>query len=424
VIVKLCEAQASEVLELSDQQVDALRAESEHFRIQVESDEVEEAKYDQAALELEYVSTGKYRIRAGNFVGVVVAGDITVMIQPKIGFRHFAEIAAHSFDVPSSGRKPVELRDEDAFQVLVARWLLETARHIVPNLLVSDYLEIRDKLPTKRGRVHYLPTYRSWLRGQFVVDSTFEEFDLDHPLNRIIRRGLQIAAAIPNLAVDDRKLALRLLGAMVGIGEMRHADLSVGTDRRSQHYETPLQLARCLIFGRGRAVEEGGRQSQTFLVATPSLIESGLRNMLSDGIRECERKPRYQMVYPLGDARPDLIFRSSKHVSVGDVKYKLFEGWGDMRADLYQSVFFAAAYRTNESVILGFTTRKNVELSRVEVGEHRVTAILWDASDSADPLTSSYEIIAKFRKWLSETNPRFKPLAHEEETHYQLNTLK
>ena len=402
-IVKLREAQASDVLELTDLQAEALRTESEKFRIQVETDELEESKVDRPALELDYVATGKYRIRAGNFVGVVVAGDITVMIQPKISFRHFAEIAAYSFDVPSSGRQSVELRDEDAFQVLVARWFLETVRHLIPNLLISDYMEIRDQLPTKRGRVHYLPTYRLWLRGQFVVDATFEEFSLDHALNRLLRRGLQLAAAIRNLDADDRKLAQRLLAAMAGVGEMRPSDLRVGTDRRSQHYEPPLQLARCLILGRGRAIDEGGRRSQTFLIATPSLIETGLRNMLSEHIRECERKPRYQVIYPLGDAKPDLIFRSSSFTKVGDVKYKLFDGWGDMRADLYQSVFFAAAYRTHESVILGFTTRKDADLSQVEVGDHRVSAILWDASDGSDPKASSAVVIDKFRKWLTQS---------------------
>jgi 5-methylcytosine-specific restriction enzyme subunit McrC len=401
VIVKLREAQASEVLELTDLQAEALRTESEKFRIQVETDEVEESKADRPALELDYVAPGKYRVRAGNFVGVVVAGDITVMIQPKISIRHFAEIAAYSFDIPSSGRQSVELRDEDAFQVLVARWFLETVRHLIPNLLISDYMEVRDQLPTKRGRVHYLPTYRLWLRGQFVVDATFEEFSLDHALNRLLRRGLQLAAAIRNLGADDRKLALRLLAAMAGVGEMRPSDLRVGTDRRSQHYGTPLQLARCLIFGRGRAIDVGGRQSQTFLIPTPSLIETGLRNMLSEHIRECERKPRYQMIYPLGDAKPDLIFRSSNFTKVGDVKYKLFDGWGDMRADLYQSVFFAAAYRTHESVILGFTTRKDLELSHVEVGEHRVTAILWDASDETDPGRSASQVVKKVSDWLS-----------------------
>jgi hypothetical protein len=145
----------------------------------------------------------------------------------------------------------------------------------------------------------------------------------------------------------------------------------------------------------------GGRQSQTFLIPTPSLIETGLRNMLSEHIRECERKPRYQMIYPLGDAKPDLIFRSSNFTKVGDVKYKLFDGWGDMRADLYQSVFFAAAYRTHESVILGFTTRKDLELSHVEVGEHRVTAILWDASDETDPGRSASQVVKKVSDWLS-----------------------
>jgi len=400
-LVQLREAQLSEVVDLTVEQVGALRGETERFRVQVESDEVEEAKTDRPALELVYVEAGRYQIRAGNFVGVIVAGDITVIIRPKINFQHFAYIAAHSFGVPSSGAQSVQLDDENAFQVLIARWFLESARHIIPNLLISDYMEVRERVPTKRGRVHYIPTYRMWLRAQFELDVTHEEFELNHPLNRILRKGLQMVSGMRQLTQPDRQLALRLLGAMPAVGEMSPADLVSGIDRRSHHYETPIQLARCLIAGRGRALEAGGRKSQTFLVETPSLIESGLRNILSDQIRECERRPRYAIVNPLGPARPDLVFRSSMQTRVGDIKYKLFDGWGDMRADLYQSVFFAAAYETFQSVILGFADDRSRPLDEVQVGKHEVRAVLWNASDEVDPRDAAAEVIEQFRAWLA-----------------------
>jgi len=287
---------------------------------------------------------------------------------------------------------------------LIARWFLESARHIIPNLLISDYMEVRERVPTKRGRVHYIPTYRMWLRAQFELDVTHEEFELNHPLNRILRKGLQMVSAMRQLSQPDRQLALRLLGAMPAVGEMSPADLAAGIDRRSQHYETPIQLARCLIAGRGRALEAGGRKSQTFLVETPSLIESGLRNILSDRIRECERRPRYAIVNPLGPARPDLVFRSTTQTRVGDIKYKLFDGWGDMRADLYQSVFFAAAYETYQSVILGFTTDRSSLLDEVQVGKHKVRGVLWNASADIDPRDAGADVIEEFRAWLAESS--------------------
>lgn len=402
-LVQLREAQLSEVVDLTPEQAEALRGETERFRLQVESDEVEEVKADRPALELVYVEAGKYQIRAGNFVGVVVAGDVTVIIRPKINFKHFAYIAAHSFGVPSSGAQAVQLKDENAFQVLIARWFLESARHIIPNLLISDYMEVRERVPTKRGRVHYIPTYRMWLRGQFEIEVTHEEFELNHSLNRILRKGLQLVSAMRQLSHPDRQLALRLLGAMPAVGEISPTDLAAGIDRRSRHYESPIQLARCLIAGRGRALEAGGRKSQTFLVETPSLIESGLRNILSDQIRECERSPRYANVHPLGPARPDLVFRSSSQTRVGDIKYKLFESWGDMRADLYQSVFFAAAYETYQSVILGFMVDRNTALGEVQVGRHSVRGILWKASEEIDPRDAAADVVEQFRAWIAES---------------------
>jgi len=405
-LVQLREAQLSEVVDLTIEQAEALRGETEWFRIQVESDEVEEAKTDRLALELVYVEAGRYQIRAGNFVGVVVAGDITVIIRPKINFQHFAYIAAQSFGVPRSGAQSVQLDDENAFQVLIARWFLESARHIIPNLLISDYMEVRERVPTKRGRVHYIPTYRMWLRAQFELDVTHEEFELNHPLNRILRKGLQMVSAIRQLNQPDRQLALRLLGAMPSVGEMSPADLAAGIDRRSHHYETPIQLARCLIAGRGRALEAGGRKSQTFLVETPLLIESGLRNILSDHIRECERCPRYEIVSSLGEVKPDLIFRHSSHKRVGDIKYKVFDSWGDMRTDLYQSVFFAAAYQTHQSVILGFTADPSHRLDEVRVGKHRVKGVLWRASEDVEPHDAAADVIEQFTEWLAtESSP-------------------
>jgi hypothetical protein len=95
------------------------------------------------------------------------------------------------------------------------------------------------------------------------------------------------------------------------------------------------------------------------------------------------------------------VFRSTTQTQVGDIKYKLFDGWGDMRADLYQSVFFAAAYETYQSVILGFTADRSQPLDEVRVGRHEVRAVLWNASEELDPRDAAAEIIEQFGAWLA-----------------------
>jgi hypothetical protein len=107
-------------------------------------------------------------------------------------------------------------------------------------------------------------------------------------------------------------------------------------------------------------------------------------------------------VNPLGPARPDLVFRSTTQTRVGDIKYKLFDGWGDMRADLYQSVFFAAAYETYQSVILGFTTDRLPLLDEVQVGKHKVRGVLWRASEDIDPRDAAADVIEQFRIWIAK----------------------
>ena len=65
---------------------------------------------------------------------------------------------------------------------------------------------------------------------------------------------------------------------------------------------------------------------------------------------------------------------------VGDVKYKLANSWSDIRPDIYQSVFFAAAFKTFRSVIVAFTNNDLPLLEEVEIGDHRLNGFLWNGS--------------------------------------------
>lgn len=406
-IIELTESQLSEPLELSPEHVEALIAEADRFNSTAATESSEPVV---PALKVEYAGVGRHRIRTGFHIGVVEIEGLTVIIRPKIALNHFAFIAAKAFGVPKSGQEDIRLKEDQTFLELIAIWFLEAARHIIPNRLVSDYRELADRLPMKRGRVNYLPTYRLWMRGNLKFEVTIEEFGLDHPINRVLNQGLRIAAAMTKLDNDRRRLARDLLSAFGELSELRSSDLRVGLDRRNWHYATAFELARCLILGRGRGLEIGRRTSRTFLLETPSLVEAGIRNTLCASIDACEQRPRYEVVHPLGPAKPDLIFRSSRSINVGDVKYKKFNSWGEMRDDLYQSVFFAQAYRTHQSCIIGFVDGAPIELDDVHVGPNTVRGFLWNADSEKDPNQSAQEIVSEVQKWMSQTPEQLESL--------------
>ena len=91
----------------------------------------------------------------------------------------------------------------------------------------------------------------------------------------------------------------------------------------------------------------------------------------------------------------------NKNELVGDVKYKVEDSWSNMRDDMYQSVFFAAAFRIFQSVIIAFTKSQPSALKEVSVGDHRVNGFLWAAIDDTEPLDQRSLLIDFIRRLVS-----------------------
>ena len=79
---------------------------------------------------------------------------------------------------------------------------------------------------------------------------------------------------------------------------------------------------------------------------------------------------------------PDLVF--DRALAVGDVKYKALDPeWS--RADLYQSVAFAAGYECDCAAVIGFNDGRLAGPPPVRFGKIGVEAFGWDMS----PLSTS-----------------------------------
>jgi hypothetical protein len=94
---------------------------------------------------------------------------------------------------------------------------------------------------------------------------------------------------------------------------------------------------------------------------------------------------------------PDVVFNDG--LAVCDVKYKIFDAeWS--RADLYQSVAFAAGYDAESAAVLGFATPNLPLPPAVRFGKIGVESIAWDIGPLSDPRESAAALIVAVRAFV------------------------
>lgn len=190
---------------------------------------------------------------------------------------------------------------------------------------------------------------------------------------------------------------------MEDVGTLEPADLEVPPDRRAGHYVDALQLARHILQLLGRTLSEGRSTAWTFLIRTPDVVESGIRTVLARSIGPNRvTKEGRQATGSTLTFNPDLVF--DRGVAVGDVKYKMAAGeWA--RADLYQVIAFAEAFRTNVASIVRFRRPTTAPMTDVVVGETWIREVTWLADGDLDPPEAATMLGRDISDWLVTSAP-------------------
>ena len=180
-----------------------------------------------------------------------------------------------------------------------------------------------------------MKTTRAFYAGRIGFECEYDEFDTDTALNRVVREGASVVVRNPSLRDEIRKEALRIRNRMDGVSSIQFGDLRAETDRRARHYQPALPLAKQLIRAEARTLRSGVRDTWSFLIRTPDMVEAGIRNILRDGLAPAwrvKRTPGYRSAVGSSVSfNPDLEFNEG--VAIGDVKYKL-QGADWNRSDL------------------------------------------------------------------------------------------
>jgi 5-methylcytosine-specific restriction endonuclease McrBC regulatory subunit McrC len=354
-----------------------------------------------------------WQVYVADAIGAVGLGETQLVVSPKIPMDHFCHLALASVVDMRSGLGTAQLTTDpsDSFQLVVARWYLQALEGCLRGAAFHDYEDHEASLATPRGRLDALATVDSWSRGKLHFDCAFSDFTADNGVNRVL---VQAARAITRSTIDQalRRRAALALDRFPEMSPFRQADMGSRLDR-STKYEGAFRLALLVLSGFGATLSTGSQEVGTFLLRTPSLVESGLRRMLATGLADMAKVSMARKVLaPIGlSMNPDLLFqdRSSERPSfvvngglvTGDIKYQVTNrDW--KRSHLYQAIAFASAFEAASGMILAFTTDAYSPAQKVIVGRRPYWLITWSVSEESTPWESEQRAVDECRVILKD----------------------
>ncbi len=359
-------------------------------------------QFESRVITCTHIQGNRYRIKVANAVGAVALPGASLHIEPKIHVAHFAHLAKRAVARSRSSNESISVDSLDAFWELVATWCVASVEKIYRAGFLSDYREESDYMAVVRGRVNVRSTAERFLKGQLAVSCTFDEFDIDNPLNRVLRGAMRFISSASWLKdVDLKKRASRMDRAMEGVGSLLHGDLGVKTDRRSRHYGEALDLSVRVLSSVGANVLAGAAKGRTFLIPTPGLIEEGLRAVLAEGLSPVKVKSGKRVISqsPYFSVNPDLVLNDG--VVTGDVKYKIASGvW--VRSDVSQAALFAAGYKASAAVIATFSKTLDVTDLEMQLGGLLIKRFVWCADEGSDPVQAEADFVARVRDFVTD----------------------
>lgn len=344
-----------------------------------------------------------HMVRVDDCVGVIGTEAVQLTIEPKIPLRHFIHLLQHTQSLPRFGEERVWLSGEWTIIDLLCAWFLNAAEAVFRRGLLSDYVERREDLAAPRGRINVLGTAAHYYNGRVCFDCEYDEFDEDIAINRVLLAAAMAIRRNPLVLGELRTRARRAAFRLDGVGDLKEGDLTVEVDSRTKGYATGLLLAKAILLSETRSFEHGNRTGWAFLIPTPILIELAIRKIVQRRIPEgAVQKRGLTLRNKVMTVNPDLVFE--RHCAVGDVKYKHFtDGWP--RADLYQSVAFAAAFEVERACVVSFQKAQYKALPQAEFGTITISHVGWN-QDIEDPNTAEVDFAHRLREWLFHRGAR------------------
>ena len=295
---------------------------------------------------------GHYRIRPGSTIGAVEIGDLSVLIEPKIGIPQVLSLACYAIGKVTLPAEDFDYHEQRALPDALALALTHHARRAFARGLLHGYRTEEEALYTVRGRIRFDDQLRRRFNIPLPVEVRYDEFTDDIPPNQLVKAAAyRLGRARLRSARARRELGwLAAMLEEVSLIEFPPTNVpAVRYDRLNEHYRSVVELSRLILrhgaFESGRGAVRASGFLMDMNVVFQEFVTVALREAL--GATNLVFREKYIPSLDIeGDIRlrPDLTWWDGPScVFVGDVKYKDITDANVPESDLYQVLAYAIA---------------------------------------------------------------------------------
>ena len=334
-----------------------------------------------------------YWLRPGSHIGAVEIGDLSVLIEPKIGIPQVLSLACYAIGKVKFQPEDFDYRDEYALPDALAIALTSYARRAFARGLLHGYRTEGEALYTVRGRIRFDEQLRRRFGVPLPVEVRFDEFTDDVLANRLVKAAAYRLSQARLRSIPARR-NLGWLAAMleeVSLVDFPPQDVpSVRYDRLNEHYRGVVELSRLILrhgeFETGRGAVRASGFLMDMNVVFQEFVTEALRDELQVSPSVFGEKAIESLDYGGRiHLRPDLTWwDGSVCVFVGDAKYKKITHASVPNADLYQLLAYATALDLPGGLLIYAQGEAEPREYRVRNGGKRLEVAALDISGTLD----------------------------------------
>ena len=346
---------------------------------------------------------GEYRLTPGSTVGAVEVGELSVLIEPKIGIPQLLSLACYA--ISRFGPRPelFDFRREDALPDVLALALSAAARRAFSRGLLHGYRTEEEALYTVRGRIRFAEQIRRRFGVPLPVEVRYDEFTDDILENRLVRAAATRLGAMTLRSGDARRGLGWTAGMLDNVSPVefpRHSVPEVDFDRLNEHYREVVALSRLVL--RHSAFESGRGEVRAsgFLMDMNVVFQEFVTVALREALRVSNDVFLEKTISSLDEEgrvrlRPDLTWwRGGECVFVGDAKYKNVTGEKVPNADLYQLLAYVTALDLPGGLLVYAKGEADTAEHLVRHSGKRLEVAALDLSDTLDDVLASVDRLA------------------------------
>ena len=336
---------------------------------------------------------GAYCLTPGSTVGAVAIGDLSVLIQPKIGIPKLLSLACYAQSKFEPRGELFDFEREPALPDVLARALSAAARRAFSRGLLHGYRTEEEALYTVRGRIRFAEQIRRRFGIPLPVEVRYDEFTDDVLENRLVRAAATRLGAMTLRSGEARRGLGWTAGMLDNVSPVEfppNAVPEIGFDRLNEHHREVIALSRLVL--RHTAFESGRGEVRAsgFLMDMNGVFQEFVTVALREALRVSNDVFLEKTISSLDEEgrvrlRPDLTWwRGGECVFVGDAKYKNVTGETVPNADLYQLLAYVTALDLPGGLLVYAKGEADTAEHLVRHSGKRLEVAALDLSDTLD----------------------------------------